>query len=295
MAPTDPAPAAARDALAGVRAVILDADGVLIFKGEPLPGAAAALRTLRDAGVPFRIVTNFSSAHRETLAVRFGRGGFPVDPGRIVTAASSAAAYTAARYPGEPLFVLAVPDARREFDGQRLLTAAEAADPGASAAAVVIGDAGHDLSFENLDAAYGLIRRGAAFLAMHRNPWWFTPKGPTLDAGAAVAGLEFALGRPALVLGKPSPEVFLQAAATMAQELGARLPRRAVLMVGDDPLADLRPARRLGMRTALVLTGKVAPDAVDRAVEQARFTPDVIAVDVAAVIDALIPGAPSAR
>ena len=59
--------------------------------------------------------------------------------------------------------------------------------------------------------AFRLIRDGAAFLAMHRNPWWYTPDGVTLDAGAFVVGLEYSTGRRALVLGKPSPVVFRQA------------------------------------------------------------------------------------
>ena len=43
---------------------------------------------------------------------------------------------------------------------------------------------------------------------MHRNPWWFTPAGMTLDAGAFVAALEFATGKRATILGKPSAAVF---------------------------------------------------------------------------------------
>ena len=39
---------------------------------------------------------------------------------------SAAAAYTASRFAGRPLFVLAAPDALREFDGQHLLTRDEA-------------------------------------------------------------------------------------------------------------------------------------------------------------------------
>jgi HAD superfamily hydrolase (TIGR01450 family) len=155
--------------------------------------------------------------------------------------------------------VLAAPDALREFDGQPLLSADEAdAAPSGTVAAVVIGDAGDDLSFRNLDIAFRLIRSGAEFLAMHRNPWWLTPRGETLDAGAMVTGLEFATGQPARVLGKPSPVVFRQAAVGLAQDLGMRVPRRDLAMVGDDPFADVAAAQRVGLRGFLVLTGKTS-------------------------------------
>lgn len=279
---------ALRAALHGVRALILDADGVVVLKGEPIPVAQDALRRLARSGTPFRIVTNFTTSHRETLAARFASGGLALGPERIITGASAAAAYTAAAYPGGPLYVLATPDAMREFDGQRLLGDDEAARPGAAAAAVVIGDAGDGLTFASLDVAFRLARGGAELLAMHRNAWWLTARGVTLDSGALVAALEFALGRRARVLGKPSPVVFRQAAAGLAADLGQRrLPARAIAMVGDDLRADLAPARRLGMRTALVLTGKVAPDAVDDAIERAGFAPDLVAPSLAEVVAAL--------
>lgn len=277
-----------RAALHGVRGMILDADGVLVLKGRTLPGATESLRRLTGAGIPYRIVTNFSTAHRDTLAARFSEGGLALQPGHIITSASAAAAYAAATYPGRPLLVLAAPDARREFDGQRLLAPAEADAAPAEVAAVVIGDTGDELSFADLDVAFRVARGGAELLAMHRNPWWITARGATLDSGALVAGLEFALGRRGRILGKPSPVVFRQAAAGLAADLGLRrLPRSAVAMVGDDPRADLAPAHRLGMRTALVLTGKTAPGDVDAMLRRARLVPDAVAPSIAEVVAAL--------
>jgi HAD superfamily hydrolase (TIGR01450 family) len=248
-----------RSALDGVRAFVLDADGVLMYRGEPIPGSPEALLELRRRAIPYRVVTNFSSAHRSTLAAAFGKAtGIETDGSEIITAASAAAAYTAAHHAGEPLLVLAAPDARREWAGQDLLSPDEAEARAEPVGAVVIGDAGDDLSYRNLDIAYRQLRGGAEFVAMHRNPWWMTPKGFTLDAGALVAGLEFALGRRAVVCGKPSPVVFRQAVAELRKEFGGpRLRTADVAMVGDDPRADVAAARRAGLRGFLVLTGKV--------------------------------------
>jgi len=277
------------EALAGVRGLVLDADGVIVFKGELLPGAQKALARLVVLGIPFRIVTNFSSAHRNTLSARFAGGAVP--GAQFITAASAAATYTATNHPGGNIYVLSSPDALREFDGQKLLSAdeADAAAPGEVAAAV-IGDGGDDLNYRNLDVAFRAIRRGAEFVAMHRNPWWLTPRGETLDAGAFVAGLEMATGRTAVVCGKPSRVVFRQALAGLAADLSVkRLPARDVAMVGDDPIADIEGARRVGMRGILVLTGKVGTDAADVAMSRpAGSRPTAIAdslLDVVAALD----------
>jgi HAD superfamily hydrolase (TIGR01450 family) len=281
-----------RRAMAGVRGLILDADGVLVLRSAPLPGSVEAVRALGERGIPFRIVTNFSQLHRETLGGWFASGGLTVDPGRIITAASATAAYCADAYPGDPVFVLSAPDARREFAEQGMVTADEAeALPAGTVAAVVIGDGGDEMSFRNMNVAFRLIRGGAELLAMHRNPWWLTPDGITLDAGGFVAALEFATGRPARTLGKPSPAVFRQAAAGLAADLGGRVPRGAFAMVGDDLQADIAAAQRVGLRGILVLSGKTTADEAARATTGVRrgrrSGPDGVGLTLAQVVAAL--------
>jgi HAD superfamily hydrolase (TIGR01450 family) len=186
------------------------------------------------------------------------------------------------------LLVLAAADARREFDGQRLVTADEAdALPAGEVAAVVLGDAGDDLSYRNMDVAFRLVQGGADLLAMHRNPWWFTPAGMTLDAGAYVAALEFATGKRATILGKPSAAVFRQAVAGLQADLGERTPRSTFAMVGDDLSADVAAAQRVGLRGILVLSGKTDRAEADRAARGRGRGPDGIAPTLADVVAAL--------
>jgi HAD superfamily hydrolase (TIGR01450 family) len=281
-------PAELRHALAGVRAFILDADGVLMYRDVPIPGSPEALVELRRRGIPYRVVTNFSSAHRSSLAAAFGKAaGIPVDHTEIITAASAAATYTARHHADEPLLVLAAPDALREWSGQHVLTPGEADKRDEPVGAVVIGDAGDDLSFANLDIAFRQLRKGAAFIAMHRNPWWMTPMGFTLDAGSVVAGLEFALGRRAVICGKPSPVVFRQALAELRADLASRGEPRLragdVAMVGDDPRADIAAARRVRLRGIFVASGKTTAEAAARS----GIVLDASASGLAEVVQAL--------
>ena len=286
-------------ALHGVRALVLDADGVLLYRSSPLPGAAEALGLLEDAGIPYRVVTNYSLAHRESLAAGVSRQfGRPVSPSTIITAASAAAAHTAIHHAGQPLLVIASDDARREWAGQRLITPDEADDPATQVAAVIIGDAGDELSFHNLDIAFRRLRGGAAFIAMHRNPWWMTPKGFTLDSGAIVIGLEHALERRATVAGKPSPVVFREALRELSAEVraagGRRLRAVDVAMVGDDLESDIAGARRVGLRGILVLTGKTDRAAVDAAEAAGRLRgparPDGVGANLLEVATVLVGG-----
>lgn len=286
MPPTD-APAL-RTALTGIRAVLLDLDGVIIVAGRLVDGAAEAIARLERRGIPYRIVTNTSAVSRETLAMWSERLGAPIPAMRFESALSASAAWTARRFAGEPLYVLASDDARREFAGQWLLTHEEAARPDAAAAAVVLGDSPEEATFDNLNRAFRLVRRGAMLVGMHRNPWWLTPDGPTLDSGAFVAGLEFAAETRATIVGKPSAMFFSMAVADLRHEVGRDLARGDIAMVGDDVRTDVRAAQRVGLRGIFVLSGKHGLEDVEAAArERGGRRPDGIAPDLAAVVDAM--------
>jgi HAD superfamily hydrolase (TIGR01458 family) len=279
-------PAQLKARLAGVRALLLDMDGVVVLRGSPLPGAAEAVNALVARGIPFRFLTNSSIWSRDTLARKLTASGIAVGPSEIVTALSASAALAARRWPGEPLYVLAAPDALREFEGQRLLSHEEAAAPDARVAAVIVGDAGEGFTYARLNTAFRLVLRGARLVDMHRNRWWLTPEGITLDSGAFVRALEFAAGRRALLVGKPSPAFFAAALDSLAAD--RELARSAVLMVGDDLQSDIAGAKQSGLRAAFVLTGKHGP--LELAAARRRggtAVPDLVAAALSAVVAAL--------
>jgi len=251
-----------REMLAGVRALVLDADGVLVMRGAPLPGVPEALARLDERGIPYRVATNISSMHRETLAARFARMGLSIAAERIVTALSATADDVRRTYPGRPVFVITRPDGLREFGDHPIMVPAEADADDARAAAVIFGDGDQDLSYANMDRAFRLVRRGAELIAMHRNGWWYTAKGETIDTGAFVAAVEYATGARARVTGKPGPLMYRTAFRGLAAEIaaagGPRLRRDEVAMVGDHAPQDIAGARRAGLRGILVLSGRTA-------------------------------------
>lgn len=275
-------------ALAGVRALLLDLDGVIVLAGKAIPGATDAVAELERRGMPYRIVTNTSAVSRETLARWSAKLGAPIPASRFESALSASAAWTARHFQDQPLYVLASEDARSEFAGQRLLSHEDAGKRGATAAAVVIGDSPEDATYDNLNRAFRLVLNGALLVGMHRNAWWLTPDGPTLDSGAFVAGLEFATDRPARIVGKPSPGFFSQGVRDLRREVGRDLARGDIAMVGDDVRTDIRAAQRAGLRGILVLSGKHGEADIDAAAdERGGRRPDAVAPDLATLVRAL--------
>lgn len=289
-------PAALRDAMRGVRALLLDLDGVVVVAGKAVPGSVEAIAELERRAVPYRIVTNTSLVSRTTLSRFAAKLGSEIPPERFQSALSASAAFAAQAFDGEPLYVISSADARTEFDGQRLLSHEEAGAPNARAAAVIVGDSPDELTHANLNRAFRLVRNGARLIGMHRNAWWLTPEGPTLDSGAYVTGLEFATGVRAQIIGKPSPAFFSIAIDALRRDVavdgaagGSRLRRSEIAMVGDDIRTDVQAGQRAALRGVFVLTGKHGLDDLRRRPGHGRGgrEPHAVAPSLAEVVAAL--------
>ena len=251
------------DTLRGVRALLLDLDGVIVGAGKAVPGSVEAINELARRRIPYRVVTNTSLVSRRTLARWAASFGNDVPPERFQSALSASAAFTARAFAGQPLYVIATADAQTEFAGQHLLSNEVAAVADARAAAVIVGDSAEELNHANLNSAFRLVRGGAQLIGMHRNAWWVTEDGPTLDSGAYVAALEFATGVRARIIGKPAPAFFSLAVADLRRDVavrGTRLRRDEIAMVGDDIRTDVLAGQRAGLRGIFVLTGKHTVD-----------------------------------
>jgi HAD superfamily hydrolase (TIGR01458 family) len=227
---------------------LLDVDGVLHVGVTPVPGAAAFLDGLAARGIPYRLLTNTTTASRASLAERLRGIGLPVADGDLLTAPVATAAFIRRRFPGARCYLLAKGDVVDDFRAVGLTMVGPDGAPAADV--VVIGGAEDELTYARLNHAYRLLLGGARLIAMHRNTAWRTADGMSLDSGPFILALERAAGVRATVVGKPALPFFRHG----LRELG--LPPAAVTMVGDDAHNDLRPATRLGMRTVLVRTGK---------------------------------------
>lgn len=285
-------PVALREALRGVRALLLDLDGVIVVAGNAVAGSVDAIAELERRGMPYRIVTNTSLISRVSLSRYAAKLGNDIPPQRFQSALSASAAFAAEAFPGQPLYVIASADARTEFDGQRLLSHEEAAEPGARAAAVIVGDSPDELTHANLNRAFRLVRNGARLIGMHRNPWWLTPDGPTLDSGAYVTGLEFAAGVRAQIIGKPAAAFFSIAVDALRHDVAARagrLRRSEIAIVGDDLRTDVLAGQRAGLRGVFVLTGKHGLEELARLPADGRSgrEPHAVASSLAGVVAAL--------
>jgi HAD superfamily hydrolase (TIGR01458 family) len=224
----------------------------VVYEGDHvLPGAIEAIGRLHAAELPLRFVTNTTSKTEQALLARLSGLGLEITGEELFTPGQAARGWLTEHHATPELLVH--PDLEKEFAGL----------PKRERRAVVVGDAGENFTYDTLNRAFRALIDGADLLALSKNRTFKGDDGKlSLDAGAFVAALEYATGKEATVLGKPSPDFFGSALASMGCA-----PAEAV-MVGDDAEADVAGSLNAGFGCALLVrTGKY------RDGDETRFTP----------------------
>jgi HAD superfamily hydrolase (TIGR01458 family) len=226
-----------------VKGVLLDLDGVLYTGDDPIPGAPGAVRYLKEQGYIIRFASNTTRKSRATIASRLDALGFDIRKDEIFTPSVAAIHYIG----GTGLkrcHLLTTGDLHSEFEAAGIFHRDTGADW------VIVGDAGDNFSYGTMNQAFRLVLEGAGIIALEKDRYWMGSDGLMLSAGPFVHGIEYATGKTATLMGKPSPGFFGMA----LRDMGLK-PVEAV-MIGDDVVSDTGGAMKTGMQGILVKTGK---------------------------------------
>jgi 4-nitrophenyl phosphatase len=258
-------PASLRYALAQVRGIILDMDGVLWAGDTPLPGLAEFFGFLRRRGIRLVLATNNASRSRERYREKLLRMGAPVDAHEILTSAVATAEYlrSVAR-PGESAYVIGEEGLIREVEAAGLTIAG----PDAVDAQYVICGMDRNLNWDKLACATICLHHGARFIGTNADVTFPTERGISHGNGAILAALTAASGVSPKVIGKPFPAMMRMA----VKRLG--LPKTRIVAVGDRLETDILGARNAGLRSILVLTGVTSR----KELRKSRIRPTWVAV-----------------
>jgi HAD superfamily hydrolase (TIGR01450 family) len=240
---------------------ILDLDGVVWLGATGIPGSAAAITALRDAGETVAFATNFSASTIAEFEDKLERFGIEAR-GEVITSATAVATLVE---PGERVLLCAGAGVREALESRDV----EVVSSGPVDAVVVGYDPAFD--YDRMRLASTAVRQGARLLATNDDATYPSADGLLPGTGAILASVERASGVTALVAGKP----YAPTVALIRDRYGP-----GGTMVGDRPDTDGRLARALGYRWALVLTGVTA--SLDPAPDP---EPDVVAASLAELVE----------
>ena len=257
--------------LEGVKAVISDMDGVLWRNRTPLPGLREFFALLEERQLKYVLVTNNASKTPEQYVAKLAQMGVRTTPEHVLNSALATAAYLADRAaPGAWVYALGGPGTINALQERGFrLSAGDRAD-------YVVASWDRDLTWNKLATATRLILEGAEFIGT--NPDVTFPLETTLapGAGSLLATLESTTGVTPTVIGKPYPSLYRQALSRMEAAPDE------TLVIGDRLNTDILGGVRLGLRTALLLSGVTHAEQVPHS----AIHPDVIFENLAALVAA---------
>ena len=227
-----------------------DMDGVLVYEGQALCGAADFLDAVRDAGLPFLVLTNNSIFTPEDLAARLEATGLAVPVERIWTSALATAQFLRDQDAGRRAYVLGEAGLVTALHEAGFLLTEDRPD------FVVLGET-RTYSFEAITKAVRLILGGARFIATNPDATGPTAEGPLPATGSVAALIRHATGRAPYFVGKPNP-IMLR---TALNRIGAHSETTA--MVGDRMDTDIVAGMEAGLQTHLVLSGSTREEEIE--------------------------------
>lgn len=226
-----------------IKGVLLDISGVLKDGNNVIPGSLLAMEKLMASNLPYRLLTNETQLTRAQIVKKLNGLGYKVAEKDIFA----------------PIPIL-VEMLRRNNLRPHLLVHKQVLEEFKNITqmnpnCVVLGDAGANFTFQNMNAAFRVLINLAEpiLFSLGIGKYYNEEDGLTLDVGAFTKALEYATGVTAKIVGKPQANFFHAA----VKDMGV-LPNE-VVMIGDDLESDCGGAQNCGIRGVLVRTGKFRP------------------------------------
>jgi HAD superfamily hydrolase (TIGR01458 family) len=244
--------------------ILIDFDGVIRLGNNPTPDAGEFLNFILENNIPSYIISN------STLKTGKGITKFLVDndlPSEVLamTATDATLHYVGEHY--KKVSVYCVDEIKQLFSNY-----IDDENP----EAIIIGDNGEQWDFQMMNEIFNKVFNGVEFVAMHKNKFW-SPEGKlSLDAGAFINAIEYASGKTATLIGKPSPIYFQSALSLLGFPNGSDF-----LMIGDDIDTDIVGAQQAGGKGLLIYTGKTNYPLRD----DSKIKPDFEAQNLVEVIE----------
>lgn len=244
--------------------ILIDFDGVIRLGNIPSPDAGDFLKFILENNIPSYIISN------STLKKGKGITEFLVDhklPSKVpaMTATDATLHYVSEHY--KKVSVYCVDEIKQLFNHY-----IDNENP----EAIIIGDNGERWDFQMMNEMFKRIYNGVELVAMHKNKFWYPEGKLSLDAGAFINALEYASGKKAILIGKPSQVYFQSALSLLGFPKGSDF-----TMIGDDIDTDIVGAQQAGGKGILIYTGKTNYPLRD----DAKIKPDFEAQNLTEVIE----------
>jgi NagD protein len=221
---------------------MIDVQGTIIddIDRKPIDGAVEAIKKLKNSDAEFVLVTNNTKFSSSDFMAYLRVSGFEFDDEQYLDPFSALKDIVQAKSIwaiGNRGFVDALKDEAYAFDSH--------------SPDYLVLSLKEDLSYNDLADCVEYILGGAKLVGMHETAIYAKNGRKYPGLGALLRCLEYSTNTTAISVGKPSVDFYME-----AKKLLNAADFSEITIVSDDAIGDLKGAKKLGMKTVLVLSGK---------------------------------------
>ncbi|WP_349408375.1 TIGR01457 family HAD-type hydrolase [Pseudalkalibacillus sp. SCS-8] len=222
---------------------LIDLDGTMYRGKEQIQEAVDFVKDLKENGTPYLFITNNSANTRQQVTERLQKFGVPAQPEHVFTSSMATAEYIRRETKKAKIFMIGEQGLRDALEGAGCeIVEDEEAD-------YVVMGIDRSLTYQKLETACLAVRKGAKLLSTNKDVAFPTDRGLVPGNGALTSVVAVSTGVDPVFIGKPEPIIMELA----MQKLN--LPKKHVLMIGDNYHTDILAGRNAGIDTLLVYTG----------------------------------------
>ncbi len=251
-----------------IKNFLIDLDGVIYEGSNIIPGAFQAIDFLQKNNFPFLLFTNTNSRTKNSLMRKLANFGFNVQPENVFTALDATIEFIKSKKPAAKIFSMQnkeVMDFMQENSLELVKNEFERVD------FVVLG-VDYENTFSKMDLAFRLLLNTKAELILVSGDRFYPGGGKLImGPGGFAKALEFASGKQAILIGKPSPNFF----EIPVKKFGFK--DSETLYIGDTVDLDVEPAKKVKLKTMLVKTGNFS----EKEFKNSKNKPDYLLKSIA--------------
>lgn len=253
------------------KAWLIDLDGTMYHGDHSIDHAHTFIEQLRQLNIPFRFVTNNSSATPEDVVKKLNSFGIYAEVEHICTSAQATAHYINSIKPDANIYVIGEKGLREALLQAKFKLVEDAPD-------FVVQGIDRDLTYAKVERAVQFIRAGASSILT--NPDLLLPSTHGLIPGAGSIGamIEQASGQTPTVIGKPSSILINYALASLSVKA------EDAVVVGDNMLTDIKAGIDAHCLSILLLTGITNEENYSYYKNKANCEPHLVVKDMLQLI-----------
>ena len=252
--------------------VLLDLDGVVYLGKTPIDNAVKTIKELQKRSVNIAVITNNGSVTAKSVSKWMKDFGLDFKASSIVTSSQTLCWYLKDKYPkGSKVLVVGSESLKESVTeaGFKFVAKAEK-DP-----VVVVNGIDADVSQKDLAEMCFAISKDVDWVSTNGDYTFPTEKGLAPGNGAFNALITSITGKTPLLMGKPEPHMFKQAAELFSS--------KNPIVVGDRLDTDIQGANKAGFKSMCVLTGVSDMTQIQQA--SLSTAPTYVGKDLSALID----------